>query len=97
MEAEGQYAGDGHPEEVVMRKQRFDRNRNRRVAEDQPTPVVCNARAYARFALWLDGELAKLERRWRHTAAPAARKPLSRIAFDSQIPSRMPKSKPKPK
>ena len=80
-----------------MRKQRFDRNRNRRVAEDQPTPVVCKAQSYARFARWLNGELAKLERRWQHTAAPAARKPLSRIAFDSRVSSQMPKPKPKPK
>ena len=85
-----------------MVKQRFDRNRDWRnqgwrEAEDQPTPVVCKAQSYARFNCWLNGELAKLERRWQHTAAPAARNPLSRVAPAGLVSSRIPKTKPKPK
>ncbi len=83
-----------------MRKHKFGRNRNcidryGRETEDQPTPVVCKAQSYARFSRWLDGELAKLERRWRHTAAPAARQPLARPAFGCQPSVRLQKPKPK--
>ena len=78
-----------------MRKHEFGRNRNWHEAADQPTPVVCKVQSYARFSLWLDGELAKLERRWRHTAAPAARDSLARVTFGSQPSDRLQKPKPK--
>jgi hypothetical protein len=35
-----------------------------------PTAVQCRIRSFARFSRWLDGELAKLERRWAHLAVP---------------------------
>ena len=34
-----------------------------------PTAVQCKIRSFAQFSRWLDGELAKLERRWSHLAA----------------------------
>ena len=83
-----------------MRKHRLGLKRNRHdrdwdKTEDQPTPVVCKVQSYARFSRWLDGELAKLERRWRRTAAPAARAPLARTAFGCQPSFRLQKPKPK--
>ncbi|MBN2218356.1 MAG: hypothetical protein JW719_13355 [Pirellulales bacterium] len=38
-----------------------------------PTAVQCKIRSFAQFSRWLDGELAKLERRWAHLAAGAGR------------------------
>lgn len=77
-----------------MRKQDFDRDRDRNEAEE-PAPVVCTAQSFARFSRWLEGELAKLERRWQHAAAPSARQTLPRgILRGARSPS-MPKPKPK--
>ncbi len=83
-----------------MRKHRLGQKRNRydrdwHKTKDQPTPVVCKVQSYARFSRWLDGELAKLERRWRCTAAPAAREPLARTALGCQPSFRLQKPKPK--
>ena len=83
-----------------MRKHEFGQNRKRQDgswqdSEDQPTPVVCKVQSYARFSRWLDGELAKLERRWRHTAAPGARDSLARMTLGSQPSRRLQKPKPK--
>ena len=78
-----------------MRKHEFDRDRNRCEADIQQAPVFCKAQSYARFALWLDGELAKLERRWQHMAAPAARKTLSRSVRAQRISPTITKTKPK--
>jgi len=38
-----------------------------------PSAVQCKIRSFAQFSRWLDGELAKLERRWAHLAAGVAR------------------------
>ena len=79
-------------------RNRRDRNRHDRnwhKAQHQPPPVVCDVQSYARFSRWLDGELAKLERRWRHTAAPAAREPLARAALGCPPSFRLQKPKPR--
>lgn len=83
-----------------MRKHEFGQNRSSnerswRETQKQPTPVVCKVQPFARFSRWIDGELAKLERRWRHTAAPAARQPRVRVAGGSQPSFRYQKPKPK--
>ncbi|MBN2291205.1 MAG: hypothetical protein JXM70_02195 [Pirellulales bacterium] len=83
-----------------MRKHKFGQNRcsnepDWRETQDQPTPVVCKIQSFARFNRWIDGELAKLERRWRHTAAPAARQPLARATYGSEPSYRLQKPKPK--
>ena len=75
-----------------MSKHKFGKNRSsselsRHGMEEHPMPVACKVQSFARFSRWIDGELAKLERRWRHNAAPAARQPLARISltfFQSQ-------------
>ncbi len=72
-----------------MSKHKFDQNRNsnqqtRQALEEHPMPVACKVQSFARFSRWIDGELSKLERRWRHAAAPAARQPLARASFESQ-------------
>jgi hypothetical protein len=35
-----------------------------------PSAVRCKIDAFAQFSRWLDGELAKLERFWRHRVPP---------------------------
>ncbi|HLA86303.1 MAG TPA: hypothetical protein VJL29_16070 [Thermoguttaceae bacterium] len=70
-----------------MNTDRFGRQRDRDNPEQGsldfcPTAVQCKIRSYAQFSRWLDGELAKLERRWAHLAAH--RRPVERPSFPTQ-------------
>lgn len=78
-----------------MRDNRFGRDRNWRDMEDEQTPVTCKVQSFDRFSSWLDGQLAKLERRWRDSAAPSARQPLSSRSFQCRSTPDLPKPKPR--
>lgn len=58
-------------EEVEMRNERFGRQDDWSNLEHCTTAVQCKIRSFAQFSRWLDGELAKLERRWAHLATGA--------------------------
>jgi len=51
-----------------MSSDRFGRQDDWGGLDHCPTAVQCKIRPFAQFSRWLDGELAKLERRWSHLA-----------------------------
>ncbi|MBN2022702.1 MAG: hypothetical protein JW809_07890 [Pirellulales bacterium] len=48
-------------------------------AETCGVAVRCSLGSFTRFNRWIDGQLAQLERRWAHVAAPAQRDREARI------------------
>ena len=55
-----------------MRRHRFDTDPRGPQYDDADVPVNVDARAYRRFARWLDRELERLVARWAHLAVPNA-------------------------
>ncbi len=64
-----------------MSGDRFDRQDDEVQCEDGTVAVRCSPGSFARFSRWMDGELAKLERRWFRANAQAARQAVSRSLF----------------
>ncbi|MCX7426087.1 MAG: hypothetical protein NTW96_10770 [Planctomycetia bacterium] len=56
-----------------MNDNRFGRRHLWEDADRGPSAVRCKIDAFAQFSLWLDGELAKLERLWTHRVPPRRR------------------------
>lgn len=66
-----------------MNSDRFGRQDDWDDLDHRPSAVQCKIRPFAQFSRWLDGELAKLERRWSHLAAKT-RQPSDRPFYPSQ-------------
>ena len=61
-----------------MNDRRFDRQDDWTPEEHGTVAVRCSLSSFARFSRWMDGELAKLERRWFRASAQAQRQAASR-------------------
>jgi hypothetical protein len=55
-------------EEVDMNREKFGRPDDWEDMEHRTSAIQCKIRSFAQFSRWLDGELAKLERRWAQPA-----------------------------
>ncbi|MBN1909442.1 MAG: hypothetical protein JW818_06875 [Pirellulales bacterium] len=61
-----------------MNDNRFSRQDDRTPWEQGTVAVRCSLSSFARFSRWMDGELAKLERRWFRANSEARRQATSR-------------------
>jgi len=68
-----------------MNRNRFGRQEDWDGGDHCPTAVQCKIRSFARFSRWLDGELAKLERRWAHLAVASSENRQFRAQSDASF------------